>query len=196
MAVSLNALAVYSRDRGEVAAGQCAFEEGLAVCRELGDLKAAARALSNLASVVRLQGDFARARSLYQECEAQLCRTGRPGRHSVVTRLPGRCGPRAGRNGNGPCSCTSRAWPFPRPETIRGASPARWLIWETWRSKGTIRRGLRELYGESLQIFKDSNRNVEWRVYWNVLRAQRRPEGIGRNVVAPGGRGGGASRNP
>ena len=46
------------------------------MCRELGDLKAAARALSNLASVVRLQGDFARARSLYEECEASFAELG------------------------------------------------------------------------------------------------------------------------
>ena len=37
---------------------------------------AAARALSNLASVVRLQGDFARARSLHQECEASFAELG------------------------------------------------------------------------------------------------------------------------
>jgi tetratricopeptide (TPR) repeat protein len=34
----------------------------------LGDLKAVARALSNLANVVKLQGDYDRARSLYKEC--------------------------------------------------------------------------------------------------------------------------------
>jgi tetratricopeptide (TPR) repeat protein len=34
----------------------------------LGDLKAVARSLSNLANVVTLQGDYARARSLYAEC--------------------------------------------------------------------------------------------------------------------------------
>jgi adenylate cyclase len=52
------------------------FEESLALCRELGDLKAAARALSNLASVVRLQGDYARARSLYEECAARFADLG------------------------------------------------------------------------------------------------------------------------
>jgi tetratricopeptide (TPR) repeat protein len=36
----------------------------------LGDQKAVARALSNLANVVTLQGDYARARSLYTECLA------------------------------------------------------------------------------------------------------------------------------
>jgi tetratricopeptide (TPR) repeat protein len=44
------------------------FEEVLALWRELGDQKAVARSLSNLASVVKLQGDFSRARSLYAEC--------------------------------------------------------------------------------------------------------------------------------
>jgi len=38
------------------------------VWRELGDRVAVARALSNLANVVRLQGDYALARSLYEEC--------------------------------------------------------------------------------------------------------------------------------
>jgi tetratricopeptide (TPR) repeat protein len=44
------------------------FEESLLLWRELGDLKAVARALSNLANVVKLQGDYDRARSLYAEC--------------------------------------------------------------------------------------------------------------------------------
>jgi len=36
--------------------------------RELGDQKAVARSLSNLANIVKLQGDNAHARSLYAEC--------------------------------------------------------------------------------------------------------------------------------
>jgi tetratricopeptide (TPR) repeat protein len=38
--------------------------------REQGDEKAVARALSNLANVLKLQGDYERARSLYEECRA------------------------------------------------------------------------------------------------------------------------------
>jgi tetratricopeptide (TPR) repeat protein len=36
--------------------------------RELDDSKAVARSLSNLANVVKLEGDYARSRSLYAEC--------------------------------------------------------------------------------------------------------------------------------
>jgi predicted ATPase/serine/threonine protein kinase len=68
VAVSLNALAVITRDRGGIAESRALFEESLAVWRELGDRAAVARALSNLANVVKLQGDYALARSLYEEC--------------------------------------------------------------------------------------------------------------------------------
>ena len=44
------------------------FEESLVQWRELGDLKAVARSLSNLASVVKLQANYSLARSLYGEC--------------------------------------------------------------------------------------------------------------------------------
>jgi tetratricopeptide (TPR) repeat protein len=44
------------------------LEESLVRWRELGDQKAIARSLSNLANVVKLQGDYPRARSLYAEC--------------------------------------------------------------------------------------------------------------------------------
>ncbi len=44
------------------------FEEGLVLWRELGDRQAEARSLSNLASVVKMQGDHARALSIYADC--------------------------------------------------------------------------------------------------------------------------------
>lgn len=68
VAVSLNALAITTRDRGGIAESRSLFEESLALWRELGDRTAVARALSNLASVVNLQGDHALARSLDEEC--------------------------------------------------------------------------------------------------------------------------------
>jgi predicted ATPase len=68
MAVSLNALGVNDRNRGEAAVAHSLFEESLVLWRELGDQKAAARSLSNLANVAKSQGDFARARSLHAEC--------------------------------------------------------------------------------------------------------------------------------
>ena len=46
------------------------FEESLAVWRELGDQRAVARALSNLANIVALKGDYTRARALYAEALA------------------------------------------------------------------------------------------------------------------------------
>ena len=46
------------------------FEESLLLWKELGDRKAVARALSNLAIVVNSQGDYSRARELYAECLA------------------------------------------------------------------------------------------------------------------------------
>jgi predicted ATPase len=68
IAVSLNALGVNDRNRGEAAVAHSLFEESLLLWRELDDQKAVARALSNLANVVKLQGDFARARALHAEC--------------------------------------------------------------------------------------------------------------------------------
>ena len=67
VAVSLNALAVNARDRGEVANSLSLFEESLAIWRELGDRAAIARALSNLASVMKQQGEYELAGSLYGE---------------------------------------------------------------------------------------------------------------------------------
>jgi tetratricopeptide (TPR) repeat protein len=70
IAVSLNALAVTARDRGEVAASRSLFEESLAVWRDLGDSRVVARSLSNLANVVKLQGEYAQARALHDECRS------------------------------------------------------------------------------------------------------------------------------
>jgi predicted ATPase/predicted Ser/Thr protein kinase len=67
-AVSLNALGVLARDRGDVAIAQSHLGESLVLWRELCDQKAVARSLSNLANVAKLQGDYPRARALYTEC--------------------------------------------------------------------------------------------------------------------------------
>jgi predicted ATPase len=66
--ICLNALAVITRDRGNIADSRKFFEQSLAVWRKLGDRAAAARVLSNLANVIKLQGDYGLARSLYEEC--------------------------------------------------------------------------------------------------------------------------------
>jgi tetratricopeptide (TPR) repeat protein len=57
-----------ARDRNDIAAACSLLEESLAQWRELGDQVAVARSLSNLANIVKLQGDNSRARSLYAEC--------------------------------------------------------------------------------------------------------------------------------
>ena len=62
IAVSLNALAIVARDRGDYAAAQSYFERSLACWRMLSDPSAIARCLHNLANVVRVQGDYDRAR--------------------------------------------------------------------------------------------------------------------------------------
>jgi tetratricopeptide (TPR) repeat protein len=61
IAASLNALAVSARDRGDYAAAQSKFE------RSLPDRLATARCLHNLANVVKVRGDYARARWALQE---------------------------------------------------------------------------------------------------------------------------------
>ena len=72
------------------------FEESLALWRELGDQKAVARSLSNLANVVKSQGDYARARALHAECLAIFTGTGRSGRRRLVAELAGGRRPRSG----------------------------------------------------------------------------------------------------
>jgi predicted ATPase len=68
IAVSLNALGINDRNRGEAAVAHSLFEESLSLWRELGDSRAIARSVSNLANVAKSQRDFARARSLHEEC--------------------------------------------------------------------------------------------------------------------------------
>ena len=68
VAVALNALAVNSRDRGELAEASLQFEQCVEIWKELGDPANIARALSNLASVMKMQGEYERSSSLYDEC--------------------------------------------------------------------------------------------------------------------------------
>jgi predicted ATPase/tRNA A-37 threonylcarbamoyl transferase component Bud32 len=76
MAVSLNALAVISRDLGKLDAANELFEESLSLWKQLGDRLAVARELSNLATVRKLQGNFERARELYEECQTIFAELG------------------------------------------------------------------------------------------------------------------------
>jgi predicted ATPase len=68
IAVSINALAVNSRDLRDLDGARKLFEESLVLWRDLQDEPAVARALSNLANVVKLQRDFVYASTLYDEC--------------------------------------------------------------------------------------------------------------------------------
>ncbi len=69
--VSMNALAAYARDRGDVAVARILFEASLGLWRQLGDQKAIAPgAQRNLANVLKLEGDYDRALSLHAECLA------------------------------------------------------------------------------------------------------------------------------
>jgi predicted ATPase len=70
LAVSLNALAVVMRDKGDLVVSAAMFEESLALWKELGDGLAVARGLSNLATVAKSQGNHGQASALYEECLA------------------------------------------------------------------------------------------------------------------------------
>jgi predicted ATPase/DNA-binding winged helix-turn-helix (wHTH) protein len=67
VAISLNALAIGTRERGDYAKSQSLFEEALACWRSLGDRVAIARCLNNLANVVKARANYGRARALLQE---------------------------------------------------------------------------------------------------------------------------------
>jgi predicted ATPase len=62
IAVSLNALAIASRDRGDHVAAQINFEQSLAYWRKIHDRVGTARCLHNLGNVAKIRGDYARAR--------------------------------------------------------------------------------------------------------------------------------------
>jgi predicted ATPase/DNA-binding winged helix-turn-helix (wHTH) protein len=62
IALSLNALAISTRDRGDYASAQEKFEESLACWRKVGDRVATARCLHNLANAAKNRGDYHRAR--------------------------------------------------------------------------------------------------------------------------------------
>ena len=70
IAISLNGLALNSRERGDLATSVSLFEESVAQWYQIGDQLAAGRSLSNLAAAKRSQGHFAEARALYERCLA------------------------------------------------------------------------------------------------------------------------------
>ena len=78
---SLNALAVSARDRGDYASAQSNFERSLACWRMLPDRSAIARCLHNLANVVKVRGDYPRARWALREATTFL-------RNSAIAAAP------------------------------------------------------------------------------------------------------------
>lgn len=76
VAVSLNALAIFALDSGNIDLARTLLEESLVLWKECHDRLAVARSLSNLANVLRLQGEFARARVVYQDSMETLSEMG------------------------------------------------------------------------------------------------------------------------
>ena len=152
-AVSLNALAVNARERGDVAVAHALFEESLMLWTEWGgDQKAVARALSNLASVVKLQGDFARARSLYADCL------------SIFQRLGDRTGVAWSLNSQGDVArdqgdCAAAQALYEQSLAIFRETGDRWGIAGTLADLGNLAREQRNypvaqsLYRESIRLF-------------------------------------------
>ncbi len=73
VAVALNALSVAARDQNSYLVARTLLTESLVLWRELGDQRAISRALSNLAlsnlaNILKLEGDYAGARVLHAEC--------------------------------------------------------------------------------------------------------------------------------
>lgn len=64
---ALNGAGVMAFFQGDYASSLSLHEEGLAICRALGERKGIAFALSNMGNVAATQGDFASARALYEE---------------------------------------------------------------------------------------------------------------------------------
>jgi predicted ATPase/class 3 adenylate cyclase len=66
-AAALNALGNMARHQGEYTLAQSAYEESVAIRRELDDRPGVAGSLSNLGVVAALEGDFAVARAFFEE---------------------------------------------------------------------------------------------------------------------------------
>ncbi len=154
VAVSLNAMAVNTRDRGDVEVAHTLFEESLLLWKELGDQKAVARALSNLGSVVKSRGDYARARSLYGECLAIFAGLG--DRTGVAWSLNHQ-GDAAREQGD----CAAARTLYEQALAIFRELGDRWGIAGTLADLGTLAREqgdcatAQSLYRESLIVFQE-----------------------------------------
>ncbi len=96
MALSLNVLAILTRNRGDHARASTLLEESLTLCRALGYRWALAETLNVLGLTVRRQGDYERAKALFEESLTLWRQTGDKwglarslGSLGVVARLQG-----------------------------------------------------------------------------------------------------------
>jgi predicted ATPase/class 3 adenylate cyclase/Tfp pilus assembly protein PilF len=87
-AAALNGAGVVAFQQGDYAAARALFEEGLAIQRELRDLRGIAGSLTSLGNVTHAQGDYAAARSLIEESLAIVRQLGdRPGLANALINL-------------------------------------------------------------------------------------------------------------
>src|SRR5205823_5712010 len=70
---ALHGAGMLAREQGDARSAQALLEEGLAICRELGDQQGIANSLGSLGLLARVQGDTAAARALFEECLV-ICR--------------------------------------------------------------------------------------------------------------------------
>ncbi len=140
----------------------------------MGDQKAVARALSNLANVAKLKGDYARARSIYAECL------------SIFRGLGDRTGVAWSLNYQGDVARDQGDSAAARILYEQGLAIFRELG-DRWGVAGTLAdlgsRGERagELFdsaarciGKALRFSRNWTISAELHAYWNVLRARRR----------------------
>jgi predicted ATPase len=154
IAVSLNAMAVFARDRGDGANAHILSEASLELWRELGDQKAVARALSNLANVLKWEGDYDRARLLYAECLA------------IFQELGDRAGVAWSLNYQGDVACdqgdsAAAQLLYERALTMFREIGDRWGIAGTLADLGSLAKEQRDfprvesLYRESIKLFQE-----------------------------------------
>jgi len=128
--------------------------KSLAVWRELGDRQAQARTLSNLASAVKLQGDYRCARSLYEECLA------------IFQELNDRTGVAWSLNYQGDVAREQGDWEdaralYERALVFFRERDDRWGIAGTLADLGNLARehedysAARSLYRESIKVFRE-----------------------------------------
>ena len=106
------------------------FERCVAIWKELGDSADIARALSNLANVVKLQGEYARASSLYGECLTMFRKAGDGAGVAWTLELPGRCCSGKADLAAAHVHFANRVWQRSANCGMAGELPAPFPIWQ------------------------------------------------------------------